>query len=128
MDSFSSFVLHYEFLDFSCSHFGDFLSDDQVRQKSAMSKRGQKTTWNESSPMAKTRPCLVARDSRSKEISSRSLGSLVNPVNTDERKEVEGIAANSWRFASRSEVGYSQASRQDNAPRSNGPRNSWREE
>ena len=44
-----------------------------------MSKRGEKTTSNEGSP----RPCLVARDQRSEEISSRSLGSLVS----DERKE-----------------------------------------
>ena len=26
---------------YSCSHFSDFLSDDQVRKQSAMSKRGQ---------------------------------------------------------------------------------------
>ena len=31
-------------------------------------------------------PCLVARDPRSEEISSRSMGSLVNPENTDKRK------------------------------------------
>ena len=29
---------------YSCSHFSYFLSDDQVRKQSAMSKRGQKTT------------------------------------------------------------------------------------
>ena len=64
---------------FSCGHKSDFLSDDQDREQSAMSKRGQDATSNEGSPMAKTRPCLVARDSRSEEISSRSLRSLVNP-------------------------------------------------
>ena len=53
-------------------------------------------------------------DPRSEEISSQSLGSLVNPVNTDERKEVETAAGNSMRSASRSEIGYSQASRQEN--------------
>ena len=47
-----------------------------------MSKRGQKTTSNEGSLTAK------AHDSRSEEISSQSLRSLVNPVNTDEREEV----------------------------------------
>ena len=52
----------------------------------------------------------------SEEISSQSLGSLVNPVNTDERKEVEIAAGNRMRSASRSEIGYSQASRQDNVP------------
>ena len=59
---------------YSCSHFSDFLSDDQVGKQGAMSKRGQKTTSNEGSPMAKARPCLVARDPRSEEISSKSLG------------------------------------------------------
>ena len=47
---------------YSCSHFSDLLSDDQVRKQSAMSKR------RESSPMAKARPCFVARDPRSEEI------------------------------------------------------------
>ena len=68
----------------------------------------------------------AAGDSRSEEISSRSLRSRVNPGNTDERKEAEVAAGNSWRFASRSEVGYFQASRQENAPMAAG--NSWREE
>ena len=47
---------------YSCSHLSDFLSDDQVRKQSAMSKMGQKTTSNEGSLMATARPCLVARD------------------------------------------------------------------
>ena len=101
---------------YPCSHFSDFLSDDQVRKQGAMSKRGQKTPSNEGSSMAKAIPCLVARDPRSEEISSRSLGSLVNPRNTDERKEVETGAGNSMRSASRSEIGYSQASRQEYVP------------
>ena len=66
--------------------------------------------------MAKARPCLVARDPRSEEISSRSLGSLVNSESTEERKEVEIAAENSMRSASRSEIGYSRASRQENVP------------
>ena len=99
---------------YCCSHFSDFLSDDQVRKQSALSKRGQKTTSNEGSPMAKARPCLVARDLGSEEISSPSLGSLVHPVNTDERKEVEIASRKLVRASSRSEVGYSQASRQEN--------------
>ena len=53
---------------YSRGHFKDSLSDDQVRKQSAMSKRGQKTTSNQGSPMAKARPCLVARDPRSEEI------------------------------------------------------------
>ena len=40
---------------FSCSHFSNFLSDP-IRNQSAMSKRGQKTTSSEGSPMAKPRP------------------------------------------------------------------------
>ena len=75
---------------FSCNHFSDFLSDNQVIKHSSMSKRGQKTTSKEGSPKAKAKPCacLVLREQRSEEISSRSLGSLVNLVNADERKEV----------------------------------------
>ena len=56
------------------------------------------------------------RVKRSEEISSRSLGSLVNPENADERKEV--VQA-SWQLVqpdSNSKVGYSQASRQENVP------------
>ena len=71
------------FSRFSCSHFCDFLSDDQVRKQSAMSKRGQEATSNEGSPMAKAKPCLVARDLRSEENSSQNLGYPVNPVNVD---------------------------------------------
>ena len=71
---------------------------------------------NDIPSMRKARPCLVARDAKSQEISSRSFGSLVNPGNTDERKEVEIAAGSSMRPASRSEVGYSQASRQENVP------------
>ena len=56
--------------------FSDF-SDDQVRKQSAMSNTGQKTTSNGGSPMAKARPCLVARDPRSEDISSQSSGPLV---------------------------------------------------
>ena len=65
---------------YSCSHFSDFLSDDQVRKQGAMTKRGQKTTSNEGSPMAKARPCLMARDPRSEEISSRKGGISGQPV------------------------------------------------
>ena len=73
--------------------------------------------------MAKARPCLVARDPRSEEISSRSLGSLVDLESTDERKEVEMASRKLVRSASRSKVGYSQASRQVNVPKAAG--NSW---
>ena len=76
--------------------------------------------------MAKARPCLAARDPRSEEISSQSLGSLVNPENTDERKEVVMAAGNSMRSASRSEIGCSQASRQETVPVAAG--NSMRED
>ena len=67
---------------YSCSHLSSFVFDelDQIGKQSAMSKRGQQTTQNEGSPTAKAKPCLVLREQRSEEISSRSLGSLVNPV------------------------------------------------
>ena len=119
---------------FLCSHFSNFLSDP-IGQQSAMSKRGEETTSSEDSPMAKPRPAipakarplnLVARSPRSEEDSSQSLGYLVNPGNAGERREVEVAPGNSWRSASRSEVGYSQASRQENAPMAFG--NSWHEE
>ena len=105
MESLCSFVQHFlSFSTYSCSHFIDFLSDGQVGKQGAMSKRGPKTTSNEGSPMAKARPCLMARDPRSEEISSQSLRSLVNPVNIDERKEVEIATGNSMRSASRSGI------------------------
>ena len=39
--------------------------------------------------LKKAKPYLVLHGQRSEEISSRSLGSLVNPENADEREEVE---------------------------------------
>ena len=75
--------------------------------------------------MVKARPCLVAREPRSEEIYSHSLDSLVNSESTEERKEVEIAAENSMRSASRSEIGYSRASRQENVPMGGG--NSMRE-
>ena len=101
---------------YSCSHFSDFLSDDQVRKQSAMSKKGQKTTSNESSPTAKAKPCLVLRVQLSEEICSRSLGCLVNPVNADERKEVVQASRQLVQPDSNQKVGYSQANRQENVP------------
>ena len=112
---------------FSCSHFCViFFLTIRFESKSDMSKRGQETTSNEGSPVAKARPRLVARDPKSEEISSQSLRYLVNPVNADERKEVEIAPGISWRSASRSEIGYSQASRQEKCSLALG--NSWREE
>ena len=72
---------------YSCSHFSDFLSDDQFRKQSAMLKRGQKTTSNEGSPTAKAKPYLVLPELRSEEISSRSFVYLVNPEYADEEKK-----------------------------------------
>ena len=109
MESLSLFFPMY-----SCSHFSEFLSDDQVRKQSAMSKRGQKTTSNESSPTAKAKPCLVLREQRGEEISSRCLGYLVNPWNADERKDVVQASKQLVQPELNSEVGYSQASRQEN--------------
>ena len=69
------------------SHFNlihKFVPMPQAKKiRDAQAAVGQKTTSNDSSPMAKARPCLVARDPRSEEISSQSLGSLVNPEDSD---------------------------------------------
>ena len=78
---------------YSCIHFSDFLSDDQIRKQSDMSKRGQTKT---DSPMTEARSCFVARVP-SEEISSRSLNPLVNPGDTNKRKKVEIAAANRMR-------------------------------
>ena len=76
---------------------------------------------------AKARPLsLVARSPRSEKDSSQNLGYPVNPGNVDGRKEVDIASGNSWRSASRSEVGCSQVSRPENALMASG--NSWREE
>ena len=103
---------------YSCSHLSNFLSDDpdQMEKQNAMSKRGQKTTSNEGSPTAKAKPALVLREQRSEGISSRSLGSLVNPMNADERKEVLRATRQLVLLDSNSKIGYSQASRQENSP------------
>ena len=83
---------------YSQSHFNDFLSNDQVGKRSAMSKGGQEATSNGGSPMAKPRPPIrakarpinpVMRSPSREEDSSQSLGYLVNQENADERKEVE---------------------------------------
>ena len=82
-DEWNHLLCLFNIMDFSMysfSHFSDLLSDDQVRKQSAMCKRGQKTASNEGSPTAKAKPCLVLREQRSEEISSRSLGSLFNPM------------------------------------------------
>ena len=94
---------------YSCGHFKSFLS--QIGERTvigAMSKRGQNTTSNDGSPTAKARPFnLVMHSPCSEEISSRSLGSLVKPVNDDERKGV-GQAPGNWMLGdSKFVVGYS---------------------
>ena len=61
-------------------------------------------------------PCLVLRDARSEDISSRSLGSLVNPGNPAERTEVERASRQLVLPASNSKIGCSQTSRQENDP------------
>ena len=104
----------------SCGHKSNFLSDDpdSIGQQNAMSKSGQKTTTNEGSPTATAKPCLVSREreQRSEEISSQSLGSRVNPGNADERREVVIATRQLVLPDSNSEIGHSQASRQENSP------------
>ena len=80
----------------------------------AMSTRGQNTTSNDGSLTAKARPVnLVMHSPCNEDISSSSLGCLVNLVNDDERERV-GQAPGNWMLGdSKLEVGYSQVSRQE---------------
>ena len=66
------------------------LPKDRERTVSgAMSKRGQSTTSCDGSPTAKARPInLVMHSPCKEEISSQSSGSLVNPENDDEKREL----------------------------------------
>ena len=68
--------------------------DASLNHDNRRTKRGQKTTSNEGSPMAKVRPCLVARDPRSEEISSQSLGSPVNPGLPGKEKKSKQLPGN----------------------------------
>ena len=113
---------------FSCRHFSDFLSDP-IGNQSAMSERGQEAISNEGSPKAKPKPVvpakarplnLVSRRPWSEKNSSQNLGYLVNPGNADERKGVEIATGKLLQIASKSEVGYSQVSRQENALKAQG--------
>ena len=115
------------FSRYACSHCSDFLSDDQVRKQSAKSKRGQKTTSNESYPTAKAMPCLVLRDreQKSEEIFSQSLGSRVNLVYADERKQVVRATKQLVLLDSNSEIGHPQASRQENSPPASKQASNW---
>ena len=103
---------------YSCSHFSDFLSDP-IGKQSVMSRRGQEATSGEDSPMAKPKP-LVPAKARPLNLVARSpwseKNSSQNPVNADERKGVEIASGNSWlQTASKSEIVYSQVSRQEKA-------------
>ena len=85
--------------------------------------------WQNQKPMvpAKARLLsLVARNPRSETNSSQDLGYPANPGNADERKEVVIASGNIGQSALRSEVGYSQVSRQENALMTSG--NCWHEE
>ena len=81
----------------------------------AMSKRGQNTTSDDGSSTAKARPVnLVMHSLCSEEISSRSLGSLVNPVNDDERKRGRTSTRKLDALPTQElEVGNSQVNRQE---------------
>ena len=79
----------------------------------AMSKRGQDTTSSAGSPVAKARPTNLVMRSQCKEDVSQRSGSLVNPVNDDERKRV-GIASGNWGHSgSNFEIENSQVNRQE---------------
>ena len=70
---------------------------------------------------AKRRPLnLVSRSPWTENNSSQNLVYLVIPGNGDERKGLEIASGNSFHNASKSVVGYSQVSRQENAQNSRG--------
>ena len=91
-----------------------FFLSGQRAVSGATSKRGQNTTSNDGSPTAKARPIFLVVVSQGKEaISSQSSGSLVNPVNDDERKRAGLASGNCGSFDSNFEVEYSEVSRQE---------------
>ena len=91
-----------------------------------MSKRGQEATSGDGSAVAKPKPMvprplnLVSHSPWSEKNSSQNLVYLVNRVNADERTAVEIATGKLVQTASKSEVGYSQVSRQENAPVTDG--------
>ena len=83
MESPSVFVQYPELSGIFWHPFQNTFSQDRERVVSgAVSKRGQETN-------------LVMHSQCKEEVSSQSSGSLVNPVNDDERKIV-GLASGNW--------------------------------
>ena len=100
---------------YSCSHLSHFLSDDQVRNQTAMSRRDQKTTSNEGLRRRKwSHVCCCA--SKGVKKSLPEVWALINPENADKRKKVVQATRQLVQPDSNSRIGYSQASRQENVP------------
>ena len=127
MGTLSSFVQHYEFLDVFLEPFQWFSSlTIRLGSRAPWQNEVKRRLRTKALQLVKARPFLVACDPRSVKISSQSLGSLLNPGNTDERKEVVQASRQLVQPNSNSEVGYSQVSRQENVPIAAG--NSMRED
>ena len=76
--------------------------------------------WQNRKPAKARQINLVSRRPWSEKNSSQNLVNLVNPGNFDEQKEVEIVTGKPVQTASKSDVGYSQVSRQENAPKAEG--------
>ena len=113
---------------FSCSHLSEFLSDrSQSRapcQKEVNRRLQEKAhQWQNRSlryrrKRDKSTWYHAARGAR--KTLHRIWGIWSNPGNFDEEKEVEIVTGKPVQTASKSEVGYSQVSRQENAPTAEG--------
>ena len=91
----SSFVQHYEFLDGFLQPF-QWFSDEQVRKKSAMSKRGQKATSNEGSLRWRKRDHVWCCESKGVRKSLHEVWDLVNPTNVDTWVRSSNVRRRCW--------------------------------
>ena len=109
-DEWNHLMCSFNIMSFSThswSHFKSFLSQATERLViGAMSKRAQDTTSSDGSPVAKARPTnLVMHSQCQEDVSPHRSGSLVNPVNDDNRKWV-GLTSGNWRHPGQSEKEY----------------------
>ena len=105
---------------YSYSHFSNFLSDnsDQVGKQSAMSKRSQKTTSDEGSPIGESETMPGASRARCEGVRrslSRRFGISGQSGGTPMKEKKSYRASRQLLLPdSNSQIGYSQASREEN--------------
>ena len=120
MESLSLFVQHYEFPNLFFEPFQWFLSDDQVRKAERHVKKRSDDACERRLPRWRKRDHVWWRATRGvRELLSRSLGSLVNPGHTDERKEVVMSARKqgATRLKFRSQIFSSESTREGSSSR-----------